>query len=100
MPGKRFQSRIENFTCEHCGMRVSGGGYTNHCPRCLWSKHEDVNPGDRAAACAGMMEPIAIEGASPRYRIIHRCLRCGMTRPNGVGPDDSPEAVIAIAGIR
>ena len=96
---KRFQRRIEDFTCEHCGAHVKGNGYTNHCPECLWSKHVDVNPGDRAAACLGMMEPIALEGTSPEYRIIHRCTRCGFTRPNAIGTNDNPEAVLGIAGI-
>ena len=94
-----FKRTIEDFTCEHCGERVVGDGYTNHCPHCLWSKHVDVHPGDRAAACLGMMEPIAIEGASGNYRIIHRCLRCGITRPNAVDRHDNMEVVIALAGI-
>ena len=58
---KRFNRRIEDFTCEHCGTEVHGNGYTNHCPNCLWSKHVDINPGDRAADCGGLMEPIAVE---------------------------------------
>ena len=28
---------------------MKGNGYTNHCPKCLWSKHVDINPGDRGA---------------------------------------------------
>ena len=72
-------------------------GYTNHCPKCLWSKHVDVNPGDRNAQCGGMMEPIAIEGASSEYAIVHRCVRCGMERKNKADTLDSIEAIIAIA---
>ena len=33
------------FTCEHCGMVVEpleNGSYRNHCPSCLYSKHEVV----------------------------------------------------------
>ena len=95
--GKVFQRRIEDFVCEHCGARVAGSGYTNHCPRCLWSKHVDVYPGDRAAACGGMMEPVRLEGPSPAYTIVHRCVRCGHERRNKVLSGDDPDAVIEIA---
>ena len=59
----------------------------------------DVNPGDRAASCGGMMRPIALEGTSPHYRIIHRCERCAATRPIAVAKNDDMQAVLAIAGI-
>ncbi len=99
MTARSFQRRIENFVCEHCGEKVIGDGYTNHCPKCLWSKHVDVNPGDRMAHCGGMMKPEALEGASPDYRIIHLCEHCGFTRPNAVHKNDRTQAVLAIAGI-
>jgi rubrerythrin len=94
----RFQKKTEDFTCEKCGHVVKGSGYTNHCPKCLWSKHVDINPGDRAAACQGLMEPIAIEGSSPEYRIMHRCTSCGYTGRVKISPADDPEAVLRIAG--
>lgn len=94
---KRFQRTIEDFVCEHCGAFVKGDGYTNHCPKCLWSKHVDVNPGDRASSCKGLMEPLRIEGASPSYRIVHRCVSCGYEKRNDIDHDDDPSAVIAIA---
>lgn len=92
-----FTRRIENFTCEHCGARVEGTGYTNHCPKCLWSKHVDVEPGDRAATCGGMMEPVSIEGSSPEYVILHRCVKCGYERKNKVQPGDDADALLALA---
>jgi len=58
MQKKRFQKRIEDFVCERCGAFVKGTGYTDHCPECLWSKHVDVNPGDREAECGGLMEHV------------------------------------------
>jgi len=97
MQGPRFQKRVEDFTCEFCGKEVKGGGYTNHCSQCLWSKHVDVHPGDRAEACLGMMEPIAVEGASPAYVIVHSCTRCGIKRRNKVEAADNMSTVIAIA---
>ena len=55
---KRFTRTIENFTCGICGTEVKGSGYTDHCPKCLWSEHVDIFPGDRKAECGGLMEPI------------------------------------------
>ena len=75
--GRKFQKRKEDFTCDHCGLAVSGTGYTNHCPRCLWGKHVDVHPGDRAATCGGLMEPIGVSLEHGSYRILHRCVACG-----------------------
>lgn len=92
-----FKRTVEDFVCEHCGAAVVGDGYTNHCPHCLWSKHVDVEPGDRAAACGGMMEPTALEGATGKYRIIHSCIRCKITRPVSVAKDDDIQAVLALA---
>lgn len=93
-----FVRNQEDFVCEHCGAAVSGNGYTNHCPRCLWSKHVDVDPGDRAAACGGLMQPMRVEGATGKYRIVHRCLRCGFKRMQDVSSEDSSDALVALAG--
>ena len=92
-----FTRKKEDFVCGHCGASVRGDGYTNHCPKCLWSKHVDVDPGDRAANCGGMMEPVAVEGASPRYRIVHRCLTCALVRRVDVDTADDMNAVIALS---
>ena len=93
-----FVRNKEDFVCEHCGTEVRGSGYTNHCPKCLWSKHVDIDPGDRAASCMGMMEPIAVEGSSGSgYKIRHKCVKCGFERRNSVSTADSNDAVIALA---
>lgn len=94
---KLFQRRIEDFACEHCGAEVKGNGYTNHCPHCLWSKHVDINPGDRAANCQGAMEPYAIEVRGTEYAILHRCVKCGFERKNRSVANDDFEAILAIA---
>lgn len=95
-----FIKVVEDFICDKCGFVVKGSGYTNHCPRCLWSRHVDVNPGDRAASCGGLMEPIAIEGASPQYTIVHRCARCGYQHRNLAAENDDPAALLAVAEAR
>ena len=73
---KKFQRTIEDFVCGNCGAKVKGNGYTNHCPVCLWSKHVDIHPGDRAEACGGLMEPIAVDLEREGYRITYRCQKC------------------------
>ena len=95
-----FKKTIEDFTCEHCGTHVKGDGYTNHCPQCLWSKHVDVQPGDRAALCGGMMKPIRLEGSTNKYRIIQTCERCTISRSITVNKNDDMKAVLALAGNR
>ena len=101
MSAKTFQKRVEDFVCENCGTEVAGDGYTNHCPNCLWSKHVDINPGDRANPCGGLMKPVRAEGASPDYSIIHECIKCGVASKNAIGKKDSISALISIvhAGI-
>lgn len=96
----RFQKNVEDFVCEHCKEAVKGSGYTNHCPKCLWSKHVDINPGDRSSTCLGMMQPIAVEGGPHEYRLLHLCAKCGLKKRNVVGSDDDMEAVLALAGRR
>jgi len=92
-----FTRNIENFTCERCGTAVEGNGFTNHCPNCLCSKHVDENPGDRAAECGGLMEPIAVEQVRGRYVVVHRCLKCGAVKRNKSSPDDSSKALVEVA---
>jgi hypothetical protein len=89
MDSKRFQRKIEDFVCQNCGQNVRGGGYTNHCPSCLWSRHVDVNPGDRQSDCGGMMRPITVEYGNGRYHLVHLCEKCGFKKKNKCSPDDN-----------
>lgn len=94
---KKFIRTIEDFTCEHCGTEVSGNGYTNHCSKCLWSKHVDVNPGDRMEKCGGLMRPLSVETKSGETTILQHCLVCGFERKNGFGQGDNFEALLALS---
>ena len=94
---RRFQRRIEDFVCLNCGFAVQGSGYTNHCPRCLYSLHVDINPGDRLAACGGLMTPVAVSSKSNSYRILHRCVDCGYEKWNQAAPQDDFEQLLTIA---
>ncbi len=92
-----FTRTIEDFVCAHCGAVVTGSGYTNHCPRCLWSKHLDNEPGDRANECGGLMKPIGIELDHGVTMIMHQCQVCGMRKRNKASDQDDKDAVIALS---
>ena len=92
----------KDFICKVCGRPVSAEGagsrHRNHCPNCLSSQHLDVEPGDRAADCGGVMEPIAVwVRKNGEWAIIHRCKICGALSSNRVAADDNPIKLISIA---
>ena len=97
MEDKRFKKNDAGFICKNCGKEVLPLGYTsrNHCPFCLFSLHLDINPGDRASDCGGLLEPVRVETDPKKgYIIVSKCLKCGETRRNkaateaSVQPDD------------
>ena len=94
---RNFTRTVEDFTCVHCGLPVRGDGYTNHCPRCLWSRHVDVVPGDRAERCGGAMRPVAVEVRGAGYAVRHRCEGCGAVRSTRAHVADSVEALTEVA---
>lgn len=91
-----FARKIESFACAHCGASIRGDGYTNHCPKCLWSKHVDISPGDRQAACDGLMRPMAARYIKDKFVIYHRCEKCGHETTNRASPSDSSELLISL----
>lgn len=93
---KVFQRKKEDFTCGHCGFSVMGNGYTNHCPKCLWSKHADVHPGDRASECGGMMEPFSWTMEKQVFIVMHACVKCGFVRRNKLSQGDDLDVLIAL----
>ncbi len=93
---KLFQRKKEDFICGHCGTPVTGNGYTNHCPQCLYSKHVDIHPGDRAETCKGLMEPIGVELNHGQYTIIHRCVKCKAVKKNKSVPEDNYEQILIL----
>jgi len=97
MQEKYFQKRTEDFMCENCGKKNAGNGYTNHCKECLWSRHVDINPGDRKEECGGMMEPTEVELKDDGYIILHACTACGHFRKNKIAHNDNMDEVIRIA---
>ncbi len=57
----------------------------------------DVNPGDRAASCAGMMEPVGTLQKHGEFFILQRCVKCGFERNNKMGKGDSFEEAVKIS---
>jgi hypothetical protein len=92
-----FKKTLENFTCEKCGFFAHGNGYTNHCPECLWSKHVDIFPGDRAEECGGLMEPVSILKKGREFIINHKCVLCGKEKPNKAVKEDNFQTIIQIS---
>ena len=93
----KFTRRVEDFICGHCGKKVHGNGFTNHCPHCLWSKHVDVNPGDRKSGCGGLMKPTGIEIRHGENYILLQCEKCGHKRPNRAAPEDDVKEIIKVS---
>jgi len=94
---KRFIKKIEDFVCENCGIKVTGTGYTNHCPKCLFSKHVDVNPGDREETCGGLMPAIDFEVVKGKYVLIHKCEKCGEVRKNKFSENDDINTLLSLS---
>ena len=91
----------ENFICENCGNDVHKLGYTarDHCPYCLYSKHLDINPGDRQNKCQGLMKPVAIEKFKNSYKIIYSCIKCHQSHKNIMAIDDNFDIIIALSKV-
>ena len=96
---KKFIMRDENFICENCGMNVEKLNYTarDHCPYCLYSKHLDINPGDRLNTCQGLLKPISIEKFKNTYKIIYKCEKCNETHKNIMALDDNYDKIIELS---
>lgn len=94
---KLFKRKKEDFKCDHCGFSVTGSGYTNHCPNCLWSKHVDINPGDRANDCKGLMQPIGLELSGGEKIIVFKCIKCGEVKRCKSDEKDNFDVILEIS---
>ena len=94
--GTKFQRKIENFKCLNCREEVLGDGYTNHCHKCLWSRHVDDLPGDRNSECGGLMEPIGIVKNGMEFSIIHKCQKCGLEKKNKASKKDDFQEILKV----
>ncbi len=89
----------EEFVCDNCGKMVNKLNYTarDHCPFCLYSKHVDINPGDRLNKCKGLLKPIDIEKYKDSYKIIYECTKCHEKHKNIMANDDDYNIIIEIS---
>ena len=97
---KTFTKNDSGFICENCGASVPPLGVTSrdHCNACLYGLHIDINPGDRANSCRGMLEPVGVSHTSRKGYVIHyRCLSCGAHVNNKAAPDDDFGAILTIS---
>ena len=90
------------FTCEFCCRKVlhlTNGSYRNHCPFCLYSKHVDIEPGDRMSMCKGLMEPIGLKYKPAKgFQIVHKCIQCGVVSINIIATDTTqPDEIDELA---
>lgn len=98
---KKFHELDETFICEHCHKIVPKLGYTSrdHCPYCLYSKHVDINPGDRSNQCKGLLKPIGLEKYKDTYKILYQCIKCNQTHKNIIAKDDDMNELIKISQV-
>jgi predicted RNA-binding Zn-ribbon protein involved in translation (DUF1610 family) len=94
---EKFKKTVEDFVCGHCGYKVKGDGFTNHCSMCLWSKHVDVFPGDRGEKCGGLMEPVGLKIENGKEIVVHKCTKCGKVKVCKVSKKDNRDEVIKIS---
>lgn len=103
------------FECCHCSLEVTpnpamGTQHRNHCNHCLWSKHVDRTPGDRASACLGCMEPTGVtlkrEGTDKYGKeklgdvmLVHRCTACYAINLNRIAADDPEDLIVKVFDI-
>ncbi len=99
MDGKKFKMIDEAFVCINCKTKVNPLNYSarDHCPNCLCSRHFDINPGDRASTCGGLLIPIDGEkGKNDTWKIIYKCTKCGIIKKNKMAIDDNYDLLIKI----
>ncbi len=96
---KKFSSNDQEFICENCFKKVDKLLYSSrdHCPFCLYSKHVDINPGDRLNECKGLLKPIGITKYKDTYKIVYKCLKCGQIHKNIIANDDNYDEIIKIS---
>lgn len=98
---KKFNHLDEGFICENCQKEVAPLGYTSrdHCPYCLYSKHVDINPGDRQNNCKGLLKPIQLEKFKDTFKIIYKCQKCKKDHKNIIAKDDNMTKIIELSNI-
>ncbi len=101
------EQKAGGFRCSHCRQWVVinpliGTANRNHCNMCLWSRHVDVQTGDRLAMCRGGMDPIGLTlkhegfGRVGELMLVHECRGCGKVSINRIARDDGDHGLLAV----
>jgi len=96
---KKFAKNDTSFVCTVCGKKVPALQVTSrdHCNNCLYGLHIDINPGDRANNCKGILKPISIVHSGKKgYIIQYKCEKCGEVIMNKAAADDNFEEILNI----
>ncbi len=99
MQQKRFKKNDSGFICKNCGADVPPLSYSSrdHCNKCLCSLHVDINPGDRANGCGGLLVPVsALPDAKKGFIINYKCKKCGAAVRCRAASDDDTELLIKL----
>lgn len=96
---KRFTKNNESFVCISCGATVPEhpSSSRDHCNKCLIGLHVDINPGDRANSCRGILEPIGLKIRDQKQQIVYKCKSCQKKIFCIVAPDDNPELILELS---
>ncbi|GAB4285462.1 MAG: hypothetical protein Kow0081_3300 [Candidatus Dojkabacteria bacterium] len=96
---KKFSKKNEKFICETCGYAVPKHPKSSrdHCPNCLFGKHVDINPGDRASNCKGILAPIGLDIKGKKQQIVYKCKKCNRVVKCITAPDDSFEELVKLS---
>ena len=57
----------------------------------------DVNPGDRASSCSGMMEPVGVRQSHGEYDVLHHCQACNFERYTRVTKNDNLDIIVKLS---
>ena len=91
-----FKKRNESFVCINCNKKVKShpSSCRDHCNHCLFGLHVDVDPGDRASNCKGILEPVGIRKKNGKEQIVYKCGKCKELRYCKISPDDNFEIIL------
>lgn len=94
-----FVKNDDSFICKHCGSQVEKLGYTSrdHCNKCLYSLHVDIEPGDRLNECRGLLRPVnVLNTGKKQMQIEYVCTKCKAKVRNIVASDDNEEEILNV----
>ncbi|MEP7103101.1 MAG: RNHCP domain-containing protein [Candidatus Dojkabacteria bacterium] len=102
MDQKKFQKNNKSFTCLNCGKVTPAhpSSSRDHCIFCLYSQHVDINPGDRANDCKGLLKPIGLRVKNSRNQIVYRCGKCNKLTYCIIAPDDDRELIVKLGSLK